>query len=162
MEWRLLRVEDFDAEPWLAQALEDFQPVDPEREADLAMADWLARKGPLADQDVWLLLDRRIVAAFHSAEPGQAELADLGLMNSVHMAFAARSGTHPGMGTEIVRHLEELARAEELDLITLDPLDGATLAVWQRHGFRDSLTPIQGDPTADLSRQYRRFGEPVP
>ena len=157
MEW--IRLHPDDEEPVsdeLRMAIYDFQPVDPTRDADLMMADWLQEKAHLSPVDVWLLMEGRAIAAYHTSGEEGLVLPSGEEVLSLHMGFAARSGFHRGAGGEIVRHLIGLTSDQGFEYASLDPFDNATEAVWERHGFRQSLTRAQDDPTSPVFRMWRR------
>lgn len=157
MEW--IRLDPDDDEPLsdgLRAAIYDFQPVDPTRDADLMMADWLHEKAHLSPVDVWLLMEGRAIAAYHTCGEEELVLPSGEEVLSLHMSFAARDCFHRGAGDEIVRHLMGLTSDQGFAYASLDPFDDATEAVWERHGFRRSATHAQDDPTSPVFRMWRR------
>src|SRR5260370_26311391 len=147
MAWRRLDLSDESgASDELLAGIAEFRPVNPDREADRTLTDWLQQKAPHAELDVWLFADGSRIVAYHTVEQGWCEIPGSGDVESLHVAYAARDRDHPRGGREIVAHTLDRARAEALDYVTSDPLDPATADVWRLHRFLHSLTPCNNPP----------------
>jgi hypothetical protein len=154
VRWVRLDLEDeSDEMQRVLAAAEGFTPVDPTRESDQTVAKWLELKAWSYEGEVWFLLEGTEIAAFHTAIEDQCRLGEDGFVSSLHVQFAARSATHPGVGRAIVEHFLDLAGSWEKPIVTLDPFDASTAEVWRRHGFIESLTPTRDYPDPE----YRMF-----
>jgi hypothetical protein len=115
-----------------------------------------------------ILLDKGEVIAFYTLSSGQAEIRDalrrdvLKLLGgpeigSSHINWIARAGdAPPGAAAAAVLHAgsvaEQLALQEGKGLLTLDPYDAATDAMWREWGFEPTDTPSPTDES--LKRLY--------
>ena len=115
-----------------------------------------------------VLLDAGEVIAFYTLSSGQAEILDASRrdvlkllggaeIGSSHINWIARAvDAPPGAAAAAVLHAgsiaAELARQEGKGLLTLDPYDAATDAMWREWGFEPTDTPSPTDP--DLKRLY--------
>jgi hypothetical protein len=132
--------------------VEDFQPANPLREADITLGDWLKQNGFSATRStVWLLLSDGAIAAYHTSQADNCEMPDGTVAEALHCAYAARHHDFAGGGQHIVRHLTELARDDGLAVLTVDPFYKSTERPWEAHGFSPTKTKVQKDPSAEHS-----------
>jgi hypothetical protein len=95
MYWHLLDMSDESGETdHLLVGMSQFQPVNPERDADLSSTDWLEENAPHSENEVWLLTDGRTIAAYHTAGSGSCILPDETVVESLHTSQAARAREH--------------------------------------------------------------------
>lgn len=155
-QWTLLRPPGSAAvAPAHEAAMEAFEPPDLARDADRVMVEWLRGKAPTADRDVWLLTEGQTLVAYHDARTARCVLPNWQEVASIHADFAARHRDRPGAGELIVAHLFELALDADRRVATLDPFDKPGERPWERHGFLQSRTRAQEDPTWPVVRLYR-------
>jgi hypothetical protein len=161
--WSLLTDDLLEDEPWVNQALVSFRAPHANEAAKMTAA-WLAEKAPSAESEVWLVLRKPDIAAYHTFEVGEVELPDeereqLGLVDalilSAHVNWAAQHVDHADGGSKISSHVEQLARERVLRVVTVDAVDEETAAFWAGRGYRDSLTGHAGDDESKMRRQYR-------
>lgn len=136
--------------------IDQFVPASSTREADRTVTDWLKSKAfHPGDVEVWLLVAREAIIAFHTAEIAHCDLPEQEQLRSLHCAKAGRHRDFPGAGARITEHLVELARLANVEIVTVDPFDKATEKPWRSLGFSESRTPVGDDHTAKHPRLWK-------
>lgn len=99
---------------------------------------------------------------------GHLERADRAQLGGVHyrtqpailLAQFARAADAPGVGAEMLRHADKIARRAlpyiGATVLVVDPFDQDTAEMWREHfGFEDSDQAVPGN--SSLRRQWLRF-----
>lgn len=170
--WFRVDFETVAAQPSLAQAMQRFEastegPAG--KDGAAAATQWL-REFAIDDRSsvTRLLLDEGAVIAYYTLSSGQAEIRDaerrdvlkfLGgaEIGSSHIKWMARAAQAPdGAAAAAILHAgsvaSDLAVQEGKGLLTLDPYDASTEAMWREWGFERTDTPA---PTGEgLMRLY--------
>lgn len=170
--WHRLDFQAVAAEPSLAQATQQFAASEggpAGTDGAKGATRWL-REFAVDDRGsvTRILLDKGKVIAFYTLSSGQAEIRDalrrdvLKLLGgpeigSSHINWIARADdAPPGAAAAAVLHAgsvaEQLALQEGKGLLTLDPYDAATDAMWREWGFEPTDTPSPTDES--LKRLY--------
>jgi hypothetical protein len=170
--WHRFDFETAAAEPSVAQAVQRFEASEegPAGTDGAAEATRWLRDFAMEDRGsvTRVLLEEGEVIAFYTLSSGQAEIQDASRrdvlmllggaeIGSSHIKWIARAGTAPpGAAAAAVLHAgsiaAELALQEGKGLLTLDPYDAATDAMWQEWGFEPTDTPSPTDES--LRRLY--------
>jgi hypothetical protein len=170
--WHRLDFQVVAAEPSLAQATQRFAaseegPAGTEGATEATR--WL-REFAIEDRGsvTRVLLDDGEVIAYYTLSSGQAEIRDASRrdvlkllggseIGSSHINWIGRSAkAPPGAAAAALLHAgsvaSELALQEGKGLLTLDPYDAATAAMWRDWGFEQTDTPSPTDE--NLRRLY--------
>lgn len=156
--------------PELGEAIRSFQPVpDPAGES---VADWLTDRALAEPQEstVRVRLSHGKITGVYALCAAQVALsrADRAHLGGVHyrtqpailLAQFARAADAPGVGAEMLRHADKIARRAlpyiGATVLVVDPFDHDTANMWrERFGFDDSEQDVPGNPS--LRRQWLRF-----
>lgn len=170
--WFRVDFEAVAAEPSLAQAMQRFEASEEGpagKDGATAATRWL-REFAIDDRSsvTRILLDEGEVIAYYTLSSGQAEIRDADKrdvlkflggseIGSSHIKWMARAAQAPdGAAAAAILHAgsvaSDLAVQEGKGLLTLDPYDAATEAMWREWGFELTDTP---SPTGEgLMRLY--------
>lgn len=159
--WFRVDFEAVAAEPSLAQAMQRFEASEEGpagKDGAAAATQWL-REFAIDDRSsvTRILLDEGQVIAYYTLSSGQAEIRDADKrdvlkflggseIGSSHIKWMARAAQAPdGAAAAAILHAgsvaSDLAVQEGKGLLTLDPYDAATEAMWREWGFELTDTP---------------------
>lgn len=156
--------------PELGEAIRSFQPVP--GPAGESVAEWLAERALNQPQEatVRVRLSHGKITGVYALCAAQVALsrADRAQLGGVHyrtqpailLAQFARAADAPGVGAEMLRHADKIARRAlqyiGATVLVVDPFDHDTANMWREHfGFDDSEQDVPGNPS--LRRQWLRF-----
>lgn len=158
--------------PQLSVAINAFQPVS--SPAGESAAEWLAERALREPQEaaVRLRLSHGRVTGVYALCAAQIALsseerAQLGgthyrTQPAILLAQFARAADTPGIGDEMLRHADSIARRAlryvGATVLVVDPFDRDTAEMWrERFGFQDSEQPVPGNRR--LRRQWLSLQE---
>jgi hypothetical protein len=160
LNWQKLSSAPGQYEPDLEAAIKSFDPPLLEREADVTERDYLIGAGWRNDpeREMWVCIRSGAITAFYSAGTAEAIIEKDGrAVPSLHIAHACRAAGVDHGDQAILTHCSGLARQRGLTIITLDPLDPATVRPWRQLGFQDSFTWAFNERSLGYFRQFQRL-----